>query len=101
LNRQQDFLSFFLSDNMEGFQRDGAQSFCSNPVINGSQAILADIQARNFFSEFLFAVSRFFQGNGPTRDRDGAKNKQGNGPIVTVTVATIQVHTVQYTLQPT
>jgi hypothetical protein len=83
----------FISDNIEGFQQDGAQLFYSNPVINGSQAILADIQAYNLFSEF-FAVSRFFQGNGPNRDRDGAKNKQRNGPIVTVTVATIQVRTV-------
>jgi hypothetical protein len=48
----------------------------------------------HFFSEFPFAVSQFFQGNGPNRDRDGTKNKQRNGPIVTVTVATIQVRTV-------
>jgi hypothetical protein len=76
---------FFLSVNIEGFQRDGAQLFCSNPVINGSQAILADIKAHNFFfPAFIFAVSRFFQGNGPNRDRDGPKNKQRNGPIVTV-----------------
>jgi hypothetical protein len=35
-------------------------------------------------------MSRFFQGNGPNRDRDGAKNKQRNGLIVTVMVAIIQ-----------
>jgi hypothetical protein len=39
-------------------------------------------------------MSRFFQGNGPSRDRDGTKSKQRNDPIVTVTVATIQVRTV-------
>jgi hypothetical protein len=47
-------------------------------------------------SQFIFRIYfrrvTIFQGNGPTRDRD-AKNKQRNGPIVTVTVATIQVRT--------
>jgi hypothetical protein len=86
---------FFLSVNIERSQRDGLQLFCSNPVINGPQAILADIQAHNlFFSEFFFAVSRFFQGNSPTVIVTAPKNKQRNGPIVTVTVVTLQVRTV-------
>jgi hypothetical protein len=46
---------FFLSVNIERFQRDGAQLFCYL-VINGSQPILADIQAQDLCSEFLFAV---------------------------------------------
>jgi hypothetical protein len=85
---------FFLSINIERLQRDGSQLFCSNPVINLSQAILADIQLTIFFSGFIFAMSRFFQGNGPTVIVTAPKNKQRNGPIVTVMVATIQVRTV-------
>jgi hypothetical protein len=71
---------FFLSVNIEGFQRDGAQLFYSNPVINGSQVILADIQAHGFFSEFLFAMSRFFQGNGPTVIVTALKTSNATAP---------------------
>jgi hypothetical protein len=52
----------FISDNIEGFQQDGAQLFYSNPVINGSQAILADIQAYNLFSP----CHDFFKATAPT-----------------------------------
>jgi hypothetical protein len=86
---------FLLSVNIEGFQRDGAHLFCSNSVINGSQAILADIQAHNFFFRISFCHVTIFSRQRPNRDRDRAKNKQRNGPIVTVTVATIQVRTVE------
>jgi hypothetical protein len=55
---------FFRAVNIEGFQRDGAHLFCSNPVINGSQAILADIQAHNCFSEFL-SPHDFFKATAP------------------------------------
>jgi hypothetical protein len=58
----------FLSLNIEGFQRDGARLFCSNPVINGSQTILADIQAQfSLFTEFLFLPCHdFFKATAPT-----------------------------------
>jgi hypothetical protein len=65
---------FFLSVNIERFQQDGSQLFCSNPVVNGSQAILADIQAYNIFFRIYFCCVTIFSGQQPNRDRDGAES---------------------------
>ena len=56
--------------------------------------ISANIWALEFFQEFPFTLSRFFQGNRPHRDRDTLKKRQCNGPAVTCVVAPIQVGTV-------
>jgi hypothetical protein len=85
---------FFLCVNIEGFQRAGAELFCSNSVINGSQAILEDIHAHNVFFRISFYRVTIFSRQRPSHDRGRAKNKQRIGPIVTGTVNTIQVRTI-------
>jgi hypothetical protein len=69
LNRQQDVFSFCQ------YQGISTRWSISNPVINGSQAILADIQAHNFFFWISFRCATIFSRQRPNRDRDGAKNK--------------------------